>query len=97
MADGQPALSEGQVAAVAAGPGQVESVAGVVGKLACLVVDGLAIVAGGQAADGPREAADVVMAVGLEDRLADLVLGQAAVGKEQAAAQVAGWLAEWLD
>ena len=87
----------GQVAAVAAGLGQAESVARVVGKSACLVVDGLAIVAGGQARDGPREAAAVVMAVGLEDRLADLVLGQAAVGKEQAAAQVAGWLAEWPD
>ena len=68
-----------------------------VGKLACLVVDGLASVARGQAADGPREADAVVMAVGLKDRLADLVLGQAAVRKEQAAAQVAGWLAEWPD
>ena len=77
--------------------GRLESVAGVVGKLACLVVDGLAGVAGGQAADGPREAAAVVMAVGLEDRLADLVLGQAAVAKEQAAVQAAGWLAEWPD
>ena len=90
-------MSEGQVAAVAAGLGQAESVASVVGKLACLVVDGLAVVAGGQVADGPREAVVVVMAVGLEDRLADLVLGQAAVGKEQAAAQAAGWLAEWHD
>ena len=93
MADGQPALPEGQVAAVAAGPGQAESVAGVVGKLACLMVDGLADVAGGQAVDGPREAVAVVMAMGLEDRLANSVLGQAAVGKEQAAAQAAGWLA----
>ena len=71
--DGQPALSEGQVAAVAAGPGQAESVAGVVGKSACPVVDGLAGVAEGHAADGPREVAADVMVVGLEDRLADLV------------------------
>ena len=90
-------MLEGQAAAVEAKSGQAESVAVVVGKLACLVVDGLAGVAGGQAADGPREAALVLMAVGLENRLADLVLGQAAVGKEQAAAQAAGWLAEWLD
>ena len=53
--------------------------------------------AGGQAADGPREAAAAVMAVGLEDRLADLVLGQATVRMEQAAVQAAGWLAEWPD
>ena len=52
-----------------------------VGKLARLVVDGLAGVAGRQATDGPREAAAVVMAVGLADRLADLVLGRAAVAK----------------
>ena len=50
-----------------------------------------------QAEDGPREAAPVVMAVGLEDRQADLDLGQAAVAKEQAAVQAAGWLAEWPD
>ena len=75
---------------------QAELVAGVVGKLACLVVDGLAGVTEGHAPDGPREAVAGIMAVGLEDRLADLVLGQATVGKEQAAAQAAGWLAEWL-
>ena len=68
-----------------------------VGKLACLVVDRLAVVAGGQATDGPREAAAVVMSLGLEDRLANLVLGQAALGKEQVAAQAASWLAEWPD
>ena len=90
-------MSEGQAAAGEAGSGQAGSVAVVVGKLACLVVDGLAGVAGGQAADGPREAAAVLMAVGLENRLADLVLGQAAVAKEQAAVQAAGWLAEWPD
>ena len=43
--------------------------------MACLVVDGLAGVVEGQAADGPREVAAGVMAVGWEDRVADLALG----------------------
>ena len=43
-----------------------------VGKLACLVVDGLACVVEGRAAHGPREVAAGVMVVGLEERLVDL-------------------------
>ena len=76
------------------GRGQAELAAGVVGKLACLVVDGLAGVVERQATDGPREVVAGVIAVGLEDRLTNLTLGQATIGKEQVAAKAAGWLAE---
>ena len=102
LADGQPALLEGQAAAVAADVGQGELVVCVVAELACLVADGLpaaVLAADGQPAMLEGQAAAVAAGPGQAELVACWVagrLGGVADGQVTGGSQQAGLGADLL-